>query len=116
VIVRSYLNKDFSSDDRWTTERLIDELHYHLESFKDKYNNTKYEKHAKELLYRIPIYHPVPSFIIYNEDLTNRLRKELSNYDTTSRNDILKAAVGRIFQNINRDILFKASGGYSRWK
>jgi hypothetical protein len=96
------------SGDKWTTEKVIDELHYYLESFRDKDNNTKYEKQTIDLRYRIPVYHPVPSFIINEGDLTDRLRKELTSYDACSREEILKAAVGRIFQNINDRYYFKS--------
>jgi hypothetical protein len=81
----------------WTTQRVIDELHYHLECFKDR----NFEEQAKHLLYRIPVYRPVPPFVLSKKDLTERLKKELSSYDEESRQDILKTAIGRIFENID---------------
>jgi hypothetical protein len=89
------------NQDQWTTNRVIEELHYYLESLIDSEGNRRYAKQAKELIYRIPIYQPTPSFYIYRGDLTDRLEIELASYDEISRQDILKTAVGRLLENIN---------------
>jgi hypothetical protein len=85
----------------WTTSYLIEELHCYLESFEDVYKDRKYERQAKDLIYRIPVYHPVPTYVIDKKDLTERLIKELQIYGLRERNELLKIAVGRIFENIN---------------
>ena len=41
----------------------------------------KYEKHAKDLIYRIPVYRPSPYFINNYSDLSPKLIKELSSLD-----------------------------------
>jgi hypothetical protein len=69
------------SDERWTTERLVDELFIHLDSFtkviKNEQGKTltvkKYHRQAYELLPRIPVAKPTPTFIINTSDLTPRL-------------------------------------------
>jgi hypothetical protein len=84
----------------WTTEAVIDKLELHLHSVVDQENNKKYEKQAEKLIYKIPIYRG-PAFVITRRDLTSRLLRELASYDETSQQEILKAAVGRIFETID---------------
>jgi hypothetical protein len=95
------VHKDFVYDE-WTTEFVVDQLHFHLETFIDGSKEKKYQKRAKDLLYRIPVYIPVPPFIVYRKDLSDRLKDELADYSEKAREDILKAAIGRIFENIDQ--------------
>jgi hypothetical protein len=91
----------------WTTERLIDEFYLHLMNYEiqtDKETGrkrSKYEHAAEDLIYRIPVYQPVPSFIVNMNDLTDKLNEELRNLDDKSLNEVMKQAIGRIFENIN---------------
>ena len=78
-----------------------------LLSIVDQENNKKYEKQAQKLIYKIPIYRDMP-FIIVQKDLSPRLVRELATYDEASRQEVLKAAVGRIFEPIDI-IYFKQS-------
>ena len=94
-------NTAYLQREPWTTEHVNDELHYHLERFKDKSNNRKYEEQARRLIYRIPIYRPTPTFIVNKIDLSPRLILELLAYTEVARTEILKNAVGRIFENID---------------
>jgi hypothetical protein len=95
-------NKSKDDDDGklWTTEAVIDKLELHLCSIVDPDNNKKYEKQAQKLIYKIPIYRDVP-FIIARKDLTQRLVRELALYDEVRQQEVLKAAVGRIFEGID---------------
>jgi hypothetical protein len=95
------LNAAYLQEEPWTTERVKDELHYYLERFKDKNNNRKYEEQARRLIYKIPIYRPTPPFIVDKKDLSTRLIIELQGSAEKTRNEILKSAVGRIFENID---------------
>lgn len=72
-----------------------------LESFEDEQKIRKYESHAKDFIYRIPIYRPTPSYIVYRNDLIERLNKKLQWFDVKQRDELLKTAVGKIFENIN---------------
>jgi hypothetical protein len=95
------VQSDTSKDELWTKNFLLDELHVYLEGFRDRDNNRKYEELAKKLIYRIPIYRPPPPFVINKADLSARLLIELKAYHEVARNEILKDAVGRIFENID---------------
>ncbi|CAN5147078.1 hypothetical protein BH18THE2_BH18THE2_35780 [soil metagenome] len=90
-----------SQEEIWTTQCVIDELHCYLERLRDKDNNKKYEEQARRLIYKIPIHRPAPTFIVNKTDLCTRLIIELLAYPEEARNEILKSAVGRIFENID---------------
>jgi hypothetical protein len=100
-ISSSSTDKGFS-DYKWTTEFLVNQLPFHLETFIDSNLEKKYQKQAKDLIYRIPVYIPVPPFIVYKKDLGDRLKNELADYSEKDRADVLKTAVERIFENINQ--------------
>ena len=98
-------NSEENSDTKlWTTEAVIDKLELQLHSVVDQENNKKYKKQAEKLIYKIPIYRG-PAFVIIRRDLTSRLIMELTSYDETSQQEILKAAVGRIFETIDPRVL-----------
>jgi hypothetical protein len=96
-------------DERWTTERLIDELFLHLVCFTETMKNNKgqtftvkkYHRHAYDLLPRIPVAKPTPAFIIYLSDLTPKLLQELKGSRKEERRYVVIQSVGRIFENIN---------------
>jgi hypothetical protein len=100
---------DNINDERWTTERLVDELFLHLACFTDIIENNqgqtlavkKYYHQANELLPRISVAKPTPAFIIYLSDLTSKLLQELQNSTKEERRYVVMQAVGRIFENIN---------------
>lgn len=96
-------------DKRWTTECLVDELFLYLANFKEIIENNqgltlevkKYSQQANELITRIPIAKPAPTFIIYVSDLTPKLIQELKHSSNEERRYVVMHAVGRIFENIN---------------
>lgn len=81
----------------YTIERTADELYLNLS--KDK----SYDKQAYDLIYRIPVHQPTPSFQIKISDINPQVKKELDvRWDNRRIIDyILKEAVGRIFKNID---------------
>ena len=95
----------------WSKEKLIDELFLHLMRVQeivtndsgDKIRVRKYHWRATELERWIPIARPPPEFIVDKSDFKDRLRKELLDEITSNdaRQDALKEAVGRIFENLN---------------
>jgi hypothetical protein len=116
-------NKDFTDekaqnpiikedDERWTTECLVDELFLHLacltEIIKTRQDQIatvkKYQHQAYDLLPRIPVARPTPTFIIHTSDLTPRLLQELKDSVKEERRYVVMEAVGRIFERINSRI------------
>ena len=65
------------SNERWTTEYLVDQLFMHLDGFTEIIKNDqgqtltikKYRRQAYDLLPRIPVAKPIPTFMIYLSDL-----------------------------------------------
>jgi hypothetical protein len=82
-------------DGPWSLERLKDELTYRLEFF------DHYYAQARGLMYKIPVYEPAPAFIITLSDLTERIRAELEASKRITRLEVLREAVGRLFENID---------------
>jgi hypothetical protein len=82
-------------DGPWTLARLTDELFYRLAVFEHYYEQ------ANRLMHRIPLYEPVPSFVISLTDLSQRLRSELEECKKSTRGLVLIGAVGKLFENID---------------
>jgi hypothetical protein len=89
-------------DEIWTLEKLKDELFCCLMSIKVN-GQYKYEKQAKYLIYRISIYKPTPYFIINNDDLSLKLKKELSSLDDDTLDEVIKDVVSWIYESINKN-------------
>lgn len=96
--------------EEWTTEKLVDEMFLHLIGLTEDVSNNnkerievrKYERQARQLIHRIPIYESTPEFTIKKSDLTDKIRKELlENTSIEWCQNVLKRAVGRIFENVN---------------
>jgi hypothetical protein len=115
-----YFNKEnqelqqriFETFDVWTTERLIDEVYLSLIDVKAQMcliNSKKdsgsirriYQEQARYKMYRMVVFRPPPTFIIYLKDLDERVRRELAKEDKTTRNDILKQVAERILEQVN---------------
>jgi hypothetical protein len=98
VETRKAVNKKEICDD-YTIELTIDELYLCLM----RLDNNTYEKQARNLIYRIPIYKPTPVFDIKIPDLNAQIKKELdARWENRKIIDyILKEVVGRIFKNLD---------------
>jgi hypothetical protein len=141
-ITKEAINNE--SQEKWTTEAVVDELAYRLCTFKiaavactldidkknyDQYNkngneiyvSNKYIKQAERLIYKIPIWRPAPEFLISLSDLTPRLRAELKqllkakSYKTV--NYIIQHALAVVFECVNERYFHLSIGmGQIRWK
>ncbi len=102
----------------WTTDRLKDELYLHLMKVTDNDGPhlMKYREQAKHLMYRIPVYQPTPSFVVNVQDLSDKLKSELESLDYKSLNDVLKEAIGRIFESINERYYLLSVKKSLKWK
>jgi hypothetical protein len=101
------------NDDKWTTDRLIEELSLNLDTAKEiiyikdgkRITIHKYYHQAREKIYHIPLYRNLIPFVIHLSDLTEKVRKELIDYynDAGERGltMLLKLAVCRIFENLD---------------
>jgi len=93
----------------WTRARITDELFYMFRT-KDLdidpetgHKRSKYEKQGEFILYRINIYKPAPSLILYASDLVpgSQLERELSSLDDDSLDDIMREAIYRLLDELN---------------
>lgn len=100
----------------WTMGYLIDKLYLHLIKFIDYKGARKYEDQARYLLYRIPIYKPIPEFIVHLCDLTVRLKRELASLSESSLNTVMKEAVGRLFSNIDERYYLLSVRKLVKWR
>jgi hypothetical protein len=66
--------------EQWTTAKTIDETTLNLYNIKDEDGFRKYLKYAKWYLHRVSLYTPPPSFDIRKDDLSIRVKKELTYY------------------------------------
>jgi hypothetical protein len=97
----------------WTTDRLIQEVYICLAKVKERvperngafYITSKYEKQAREKIYKIAIYRPPPRFIINISDLSLRVKTELEVICKESNKRtvliLLKEVAGRFFENLD---------------
>ncbi len=95
------LSKYKDNDEIWTLGHLKDELYYCLMTIKIN-GEYKYEKQAKDLIYRISIYQPTPYFIINCVDLSLKLKKELSGLDDVNLDSVIKDVISWIYESINK--------------
>jgi hypothetical protein len=104
--------KDEQEEDKWTTERIVDEVFLNLvrttESITVEDGGRsipvrKYYRQARELMKWIPIARPSPEFVINIGDLTSKVIKEIESiisYPKTLQY-VITQAVGRIFENLD---------------
>jgi hypothetical protein len=111
----NFPSRDESSP--WSPEKLKEKLYLQLISIKTN-KESKYEKQARELIYKIPVYHPTPYFIINQSDLSPRLIEELAELDDTSLDAVIKEVISWIYEPINIDyfLLSIKRRGLIRWE
>ena len=64
-----------------------------------------YEQQAIYKMYRMPIYRPPPVFVVHLKHLDYRLKQELAKLDKWSKDYVMKEAIGRIFEHVDRRFL-----------
>lgn len=61
-----------------------------------------YVAQARYKMYRIPIFRPPLPYVIYLNHLDERLKKELVGLDKQTRDDVIREAIGRICEQVNK--------------
>lgn len=85
----------------WTLDKLKQEVYLDLMKIRSGQIERKYEDQAKDLIHKIPVYKPIPNLIVNLADISYRVKIELSSLDSKPLNDVMKEAIGRIFENID---------------
>jgi hypothetical protein len=75
-----------------------------------------YEEQARYKMYRIPVFEPPPAFVIYLKHLDDRLKQELLNLDRQSKYYVIKEAIGRIFEQIDKRFLLLSVKSVLKWR
>ena len=75
----------------------------------------KYVEQAKNILYRINLFQPVPIFVINISDIPPSLQKQLEKITLSQKRDVITGAVARILEDIDLLLdLYKSIPEYRR--
>ena len=102
--------------EHWTTNKLEQELYLDLMKVRNDENHRKYEQQAKDLMYKIPVYRPIPIFTVSLTDLNDRIKTELRSLDSKSLNDVMKEGIGKIFENIDERYFLLSVKKLLKWE
>jgi hypothetical protein len=61
-----------------------------------------YEEQARYKMYRIPVFRTPLVFVVYVKHLDEGLKKELSNLDRESKDFVVREAISRIFEQVDK--------------
>jgi hypothetical protein len=75
-----------------------------------------YEEQARYKMYRIPVFRPPPVFVVYLKHLDEGLKKELSNLDRESKDFVMKEAISRIFEQVDKRFFLLSVKPLLRWR
>jgi hypothetical protein len=75
-----------------------------------------YEEQAGYKMYRVPIFRPVPVFVVHLKHLDDRLKQELSSLDRENKDDVMKEAVGRICEGIDKRFYLQSVRPLLKWR
>jgi hypothetical protein len=75
-----------------------------------------YEQQAIYKMYRIPIYRPPPVFIVHLKHLDDRLKQELAKLDKWSKDYVMKEAIGKIFEHVDRRFYYLSAKPLLDWR
>ena len=92
----------------WSTSYLIEQIYIELISAKEDDGITlKYEKRAKWLSRRIPLFDTSLPFIVYKKDLSKSVKKELCQIGETDyeyMKSLVKNAIEMIFMGLDEEL------------
>jgi hypothetical protein len=75
-----------------------------------------YEEQASYKMYRIPVFRPSPIFVIYLKHLDERLKKELANLDKEAKDFVVKEAIGRICEQVDKRFFLLSVKPLLKWR
>jgi hypothetical protein len=112
-----------------STEAMVDELTISLCNTKTSFclinksdvnvgtlKRSIYEAQAKYKMYRIPIFRPPPAFAIQLKHLEYHLKKELTSLDKETLDNVMKEAVGRICERVDKRYFLLSVKPLLRWR
>jgi hypothetical protein len=75
-----------------------------------------YEEQARYKMYRIPVFRPPHIFIVYLKHLDDRLKKELANLDKESKDFVMREAIGRIYEQVDKHFFLLSVKPLLKWR
>jgi hypothetical protein len=75
-----------------------------------------YEEQARYKMYRVPVFRPPPFFVVYLKHLDDRLKKELANLDKESKDFVIREAIGRICEQVNKRYFLLSVKPLLKWR
>jgi len=75
-----------------------------------------YEEQARYKIYRIPVFRPPPAFVVYLKHLDDRLKKELASLDKQTKDFVMKEAIGRIFEQVDKRFFLLSAKPLLKWR
>jgi hypothetical protein len=75
-----------------------------------------YEEQARYKMYRIPVFSPPPVFVVYLKHLDNRLKKELAILDRETKDFVMKEAIGRICEQVDKRFFLLSVKPLLKWR
>jgi hypothetical protein len=75
-----------------------------------------YEEQARYKIYRIPVFRPPPVFVVHLKHLDDRLKKELATLDKNSRDFVMKEAIGRICEQVDKRFYLLNAKPLLKWR
>ncbi len=115
TVEEEQFNSNAAAKEAWTTNRLTEELYLHLMSIRKGFCR-KYQQQAENLIYRIPIHKPTPTFYVEFHDLSYKVKQELHGLDKKTLDKVMKEAIGRIFETINERYFLLSVKKLLRWE
>ena len=75
-----------------------------------------YEQQAIYKMYRMPIYRPPPVFVVHLRHLDYRLKQELAKLDKWSKDYVMKEAIGRICEQVDKRFFLLSVKSLLKWR
>jgi hypothetical protein len=75
-----------------------------------------YEEQARYKMYRIPVFRPPPAFVVYLKHLDDRLKNELANLDRESKDFVMKEAISRICEQVDKRFFLLSVKPLLKWR
>ena len=75
-----------------------------------------YEEQARYKMHRIPVFLPPPVFVVHLKHLDEELKKELSSLDKESKDFVMKDAISRIFEQVDKRYFLLNVRPLLRWR
>jgi hypothetical protein len=75
-----------------------------------------YEAQAKYKMYRIPVFRPPPTFVVYLKHFDDHVKKELASLDKETRDYVMMEAISRVCEVVDKRYFLLSVKPLLRWR